>query len=89
MSDTTELTPLFECLVCAETHDGQPERVHRQLVVFCVLAEDISDTGGPSLPVEFGVIGGIGLYLLKLDTRRIGRLPQIVKDDVLALDSRC
>ena len=47
---------LAECLVGPEAHDGQTERVHGQLVVFHVLAEDVGDAGCPSLPLEFGMI---------------------------------
>ena len=35
------------------------------------------------LPPELGVIRGIGEDLLELDARRIGRLAQVVQDDVL------
>src|SRR5713101_4089300 len=77
---------LAERLVGPETHDGQTERVHGQLFVFHVLAEDIGDAGCPSLPLEFGMIRRIAVHLLELNTRRIRRLSQVVKDDVLDLD---
>ena len=79
------MNPLAERLVGPEAHDGQTEGVHGQLIVLHVLAEDIGDAGCPSLPLEFGMIRGIGVHLLELDARRIRRLSQVVKDDVLDL----
>src|ERR1700723_1916281 len=77
---------LAERLVGPETHDGQTERVHGKLIVLHVLAEDIGDAGCPSLPLEFGMIRRIAVHLLELNSRRIRRLSQVVKDDVLDLD---
>ena len=76
---------LAERLVGPEAHDGQTEGVHGKLIVLHVLAEDIGNAGSPSLPLEFGMIRRIGEHLLELDARRIGRLAQVVKDDVLDL----
>ncbi len=42
--------------------------------------------GRPSLPAEFGMILRIREDLLELDARRIRRLSQVIKDDVLGLD---
>jgi hypothetical protein len=78
---------LLERLVGPEADDGQTEGVHGQLVVLYRLAEDVGDAGGPSLPPELGVIRGIGEDLLELDARRIGRLTQVVEDDVLTSTS--
>src|ERR1039458_5608952 len=77
---------LAERLVGPETHDGQTEGVHGELIVLHVLAKDIGDAGCPSLPLEFAMIGGVGVNLLELDARRIRRLSEVVKDDVLDLD---
>ena len=60
---------LAECLVGPEAHDGQTEGVHGKLIVFHILAKDIGNAGCPSLPLEFGMIRGIGVDLLELDTR--------------------
>src|ERR1017187_2332431 len=76
---------LAECLVRPEAHDGQTEGVHGKLIVFHILAKDIGDAGCPSLPLEFRMIRGVGVHLLELDARRIRRLSQVVKDDVLNL----
>src|SRR5208282_3138302 len=76
---------LAERLVGPEAHDGQTQWVHGQLIVLHVLAEDIGDAGCPSLPLEFGVVRRIGVHLFELDARRIRRLAQVVKDDVLDL----
>src|SRR5260370_13792783 len=76
---------LAERMVGPEAHDGQPEWVDGQLIVLHVLAEDIGNAGRPSLPLEFGVIRRVGVHLLELDAGRIGRLTQVVKDDVLDL----
>ena len=77
---------LAERLVGPEAHDGQTEGVHGKLIVLHVLAKDIGDAGAPSLPLQFSVIRGIAVYLFELDARRIWRLSQVVKDDVLDLD---
>src|SRR3984957_2036449 len=77
---------LAECLVGPKAHDGQTEGVHGELIIFHILAKDIGHAGCPSLPLEFGMIRGIGIYLLKFNTRRIWRLPQVVEDHVLDLD---
>src|SRR5260370_85885 len=74
---------LAERLVGPEAHDGQAEWVDGQLIVLHVFAEDIGNAGRPSLPLEFGMIRRIGVHLLELDAGRIGRLTQVVKDDVL------
>src|SRR6202045_1019715 len=76
---------LAECLVGPKAHDGQAEGVHGKLIIFYILAKDIGDAGCPSLPLEFGMIRGVGVHLLELDARRIRRLSQVVKDDVLDL----
>ena len=80
------LVLLAECLVGPEADDGQPQRVHGQLVVLHVLAEDIGHAGDPSLPLEFGMIRRVRVHLLELDPRGIGRLPQVVQNNVLDLD---
>ena len=74
---------LLERLVGPEADDGQSEGIHGQLVVLYRLAEDVGDAGGPLLPPELGMIRGIGEDLLELDARRIGRLAQVVENDVL------
>src|ERR1700731_3122988 len=76
---------LAERLVRPETHDGQTEGVHGKLIIFYILAKDIGDAGCPSLPLEFGMIRGVVVHLLELDARRIRRLSQVIKDDVLDL----
>src|SRR5260370_25433941 len=76
---------LAERLVGPEAHDGQAEWVDGQLIVLHVFAVDIGNAGRPSLPLEFGMIRRIGVHLLQLDAGRIGRLTQVVKDDVLDL----
>ena len=68
----SRFVPLVECLVGPEAHDGQPQRVYGQLVVFHVLAEDIGDAGRPSLALEFGMICRVGVHLFKFNPRRIG-----------------
>ena len=77
---------LLERLVGPEADDGQAERIDGQLVVLHVLAEDIGNAGCPLLPLEFGMVRGIREHFLELDARRIGRLAQVVEDDVLHLD---
>src|SRR6202051_258752 len=77
---------LAERLVGPETHDSQTEGVHGKLIVLHVLAKDIGDAGCPSLPLEFVMIRGVRVNLLELDARRIRRLSEVVKDDILDLD---
>jgi len=63
----------------------RPRGLHGSSLFFTVLAKHIGDTGCPSLPLELGMIRGIGVHLLELDPRRIRRLPHVVKDHVLDL----
>src|ERR1700676_1620072 len=79
------MNPLAECLVGPEAHDRQTKRIHGKLIVLPILAKNIGDAGYPSLPLEFGMIRWVAVYLLELDPRRIRRLSQVVKDDVLDL----
>ncbi len=43
-------------MVGSKAHGGQTERVHGQLTILHVLAEDVGDAGCPSLPLELGII---------------------------------
>jgi hypothetical protein len=61
---------LAERLVDPKTHDGQTQGVHCKLIVFHVFAKDVRNAGRPSLPLEFGMIRGIGVHLLELNTSR-------------------
>src|SRR5579884_4567884 len=71
-----------ERLIRAEAHNSQAERIDGQFVVLYHLAEDIGNAGRPSLTLEFGVVGRIGVDLLKLNASRIRRLPEVIEDDV-------
>src|ERR1700685_1504118 len=72
-------TSLVERLVGPEAHDGQSKRVHGQLIVLHVLAENVGHTGRPSFPLEFGMIRWVRVHLFKLDPRRIWGQSKIVK----------
>jgi hypothetical protein len=75
-----------ERLVGPEANDRQPQGVHRQFIVLHVFAEYVRHAGCPSLAFDFRVVCGISEHLFKLNTRRIGRLPQIVEHDLLHFD---
>ena len=77
---------LAERLVSPEAHDGQSQGIDGQLVVLHVLAEDIGDAGGPSFPLDLGMIRRVRLHLFEFDSSRVWRLPEIVKNDILDLD---
>ena len=62
---------LLERLVGPEADDGQSQRIDSQLIVLHVVAEDIGHAGGPSLPLEFGMIRRVRVHLLELNARRI------------------
>ena len=47
---------LLERLVGPEADDGQSQRIDGQLIILHVVAEDIGHAGGPSLPLEFGMV---------------------------------
>ena len=69
---------LAERLVGPEADDGQSERIHGQLVVLHVVAEDVGNGGRPTLALQLAMVRGIGEYFLKLNARRIRRLAQVV-----------
>jgi len=77
---------LAERLISPEAHDGQSQRIDGQLVVLHVLAEDIGDAGSPSFALDLGMICRVRKHLLEFDPRRIWRLPEIVKNNILDLD---
>ena len=77
---------LAERLIGAEAHDRQSQRIDREFVVLHVFAEDVGDGRRPSFPLHFAVVRRIGEHLLKLNARRIRRLPQIIENDVFDLD---
>ena len=57
-----------ECLVSPEANDGQPERIYGQLVVLHVLAKDVRDAGGPSFPLDLGMIRRVRKHLFEFDS---------------------
>jgi hypothetical protein len=77
---------LFESLIGSESHDGQSKGINGKLVVLYVLPEDVSDTGGPTLPFHLGVVSRIAEHFHELNPSRIGGLSQIVKDNLFDFD---
>src|ERR1700689_2617661 len=77
---------LLEGLVGPEADDSQSERIDGQFVVFHVLSEDGGHAGCPTFALQLGMIRRIGEDFHELDSRPIGRLTEIVQDDLFHLD---
>ena len=57
-----------------------------QRIVGDVVRENVRHAGRPGLALDEGVVSRCGEYLVEFNACRIGRLPEVVKDDVLDLD---
>ena len=63
-----------------------PEWIHLDLAVLNGITKNIGDAGGPALAFDLRMVRRVRVDFQELDARRIRRLPQLIKDDVLDLN---